>query len=126
MFFRCDSKRCLGAQPMIATLDGYFGFPVIATEVAGSNLETFEWLIHALIPLYQCQPIRSRGAERGNFVNLNDYALAYRSEPFAANSFAKAPIFAEKLRRGETAGQEIARRKVMGCGKPDDDDGFTA
>jgi hypothetical protein len=79
-----------------------------------------------LIPLYQCQPIRSRGAEPGNFVNLNDYALAYRSEPFAANSFAKAPIFAEKLRRGETAGQEIARRKVMGCGKPDDDDGFTA
>ena len=31
-----------------------------------------------------------------------------------ASSFAKAPIFAEKLRRGETAGQGIARRKVMG------------
>jgi hypothetical protein len=30
------------------------------------------------------------------------------------SSFAKAPIFAEKLRRGETAGQGIARRKVMG------------
>src|SRR5438552_3593328 len=28
--------------------------------------------------------------------------------------FAKAPIFAEKLRRGETAGQGIPRRKVIG------------
>src|SRR4029077_14439756 len=31
-----------------------------------------------------------------------------------ASSFAKAPIFAKKLRRGETKGQGIARRKVMG------------
>jgi hypothetical protein len=32
------------------------------------------------------------------------------------SSFAKAPTFAEKLRRGETAGHGIARRKVMGSG----------
>ena len=31
-----------------------------------------------------------------------------------ASSFAKAPIFAEKLRRAETAAQGIARRKIMG------------
>src|SRR6266542_6806505 len=30
------------------------------------------------------------------------------------SAFGEAPIFAEKLRRGETAGQGIARRKVMG------------
>jgi hypothetical protein len=44
-----------------------------------------------------------------------------------ASSFAKAAIFDEKLRRGETAGQGIERRKVMGVsGMPDDDDGFAA
>jgi len=32
------------------------------------------------------------------------------------SSFAKAPIFAKKLRPGETAGHGIARRKVMGGG----------
>jgi hypothetical protein len=31
------------------------------------------------------------------------------------SSFARTPIIAEKLRRGETAGQAIARRKVMGA-----------
>jgi hypothetical protein len=39
----------------------------------------------------------------------------------------KASIFAEKLRRDETAGQGIARRKVMGVtGKTDEDDEFAA
>ena len=33
-----------------------------------------------------------------------------------ASSFAEASIFAEKLRRDETAGHGIARRKVMGSG----------
>jgi hypothetical protein len=42
--------------------------------------------------------------------------------PAVANS-----IFAEKLRRGETAGQENARGKVIGIsGKSHDDDGFAA
>jgi monofunctional glycosyltransferase len=33
-----------------------------------------------------------------------------------ASSFAKAPTFAEKLRRGEMAGHGIARRQIMGSG----------
>jgi hypothetical protein len=41
------------------------------------------------------------------------------------SSFVKAPIFAEKLRRGETAGQGLAQRSHGGSSKPDEDDGFT-
>jgi len=66
-------------------------------RVASFHLETKAWL-----------SLKSfRDIEEVQFPSL---AVVGRS------SFAMAPIFAEKLRRGETAGQGIARRKVRGSG----------